>query len=116
MRVADLLMDGEPYCIDCAVEIIENEGDVPLRVAYRVEEARSRPLPAPRYVATVENEAELRALQERAKLSPYYIAPPEAELVARPPAASAGLQVTRDEPHEPKPEPAGQLSLLADSL
>ena len=44
MRLAELLLDGEPYCIDCADETLANEMAAPLWAVQSAEDKQMRPL------------------------------------------------------------------------
>jgi hypothetical protein len=44
MRLAELLLDGDPYCIDCADETLANEGAAPLFAVRSAEDKQMRPL------------------------------------------------------------------------
>lgn len=60
MRVAECLVDGLPYCLDCADDVIRDE--LPLSAEYRIEEAKLRALPAPRYIPRPGDDEKLREM------------------------------------------------------
>lgn len=125
MRESALTVDGEPYCIECADLLIEREIAVsqnpelvallpPLTYGKEAYETFKLSRGVREVSRTDEPEAWAKLDAARAQWLADHSPAPASRAGRRLPDTSRRA-VTRDEPHEPKPEPAGQLSLLADT-
>lgn len=129
MRPSALTIDGEPYCLDCTEEWLDRLQAIELRPDlvdvlpsltpkgedYETVRRRMRNrMPTARNIS--DDSDQFRALGKAWASSPFNPAnDPNASRPGRSPRhAPSTPRVTRDQPHEPKPEPAGQISLLAD--
>jgi hypothetical protein len=122
MRTAALTVDDVPYCLDCAdewfdrlqaIELRPELRDVlpPLGRVDRVKPYRPSKL-SPEEIAT--GDEMMERLGKAWASSPWNPAnDPNAGRSDRPQRPVSTQRVTRDQPPEPKPEPAGQISLLA---